>query len=141
MLVSSGVLITQFGIGGEYSATQFQQDIQSPAYATVSQFGHTIINTIIVTENVSLRGYAEGTQLWMASAFTTAHIGANTVFFIGNSLKKAVTETIAIAPVIYLKGIYVVGNSIAYLGIKSVSTNSMANIGFIDFLSKNTPSK
>lgn len=139
MIISSGVLIAQFGTGGKMFATSAQPSTQNSAY--VASAYDTVGNTIIVAENASLLGYVKGTQIWIATALNVARMGTYGVLAIGNSLKRAINVTMIIAPTLYLKGIYTVGDSMAYLGIKSVAANSVASVGFIDFLGRNIPNK
>ncbi len=139
MIISSSVLITQFGTGVELSATYAQSSAHNSTY--VASAYNVIGNTVIIAENASLRGYIKGTKLWLATTYNAIRIGMYGVFVIGNSLKVAVRATIINTPDIYLNGIYTVGNSIAYLGIKSVSANSVASAGLVNFLGKNIPIK
>ncbi|HEC93774.1 MAG TPA: hypothetical protein ENI56_00130, partial [Candidatus Kaiserbacteria bacterium] len=136
MLLSSGVLISRFGISGNsLSASAVAQPnvrVQHQVLATTDDpFSSAYLalgNTIIGATNASLRGYVIGIHMWVNTMSRIENVSTHAVLAVGISFEKVVGETAAAVPVIYLKGIYAIGNGMAYLSIKNVTVNSLASV-------------
>ncbi len=141
MVLSSGVLISRFGVSGNsLSASAIAQpralvqtgaQVKHPILTTVNPLSSAYLalgNTIIGASNASLRGYVMGIHMWVNTMPRIANTSTRAVFAVGESLERAVGTTVTVVPDIYLKGIYTIGNGLAYLSIKSATANSLASV-------------
>ena len=148
MILSSGVLISRFGISGNsLSASAVAQPdmrVQRSILTTKNPFSFASLaigNTIIGATNASLRGYVMGIHMWVNTLLSIENVSTHTVLAIGASLERTTGETAMAVPIIYLKGIYAIGNGIAYLGIKNVTVSSLASVELSKIFVRNNNDK
>jgi len=143
MILSSVVLISQFGVGdGNMSASAVvQQNTQHQVNTRLDTLGsiyRAIGNVAVGATNASLQGYVTGIRAWVNMMPQIASTGTQTALAVGGSLEKMVGTTAVVIPAVYLKGIYAVGNGVAYIGIKGATVNSLADAGLSNLFTGNS---
>ncbi len=142
MILSSVVLISSFGVSsGSLSASAIvQPNTKHPVNMKTNLISSTYLtfgNVVVGATNASLRGYVTGIQMWVNAMPSVASAGTQTAMVLGGSLEKMVGTTAVAVPAIYIKGIYAVGNGVAYLGIKGATVNSLADTGLSNLFANN----